>query len=171
MFILLVASLVTGSVTTPQPLALPDARFRYTTTAVAGSPATRLLTVQPLKNDRSAQQIKLTGLAAVSPAANVHLQDVNFDGQPDLVLTVAQGNVNSQYDYWLYQPQKQQFVRNAQFSKLLGGYEIIYNKQQQEITTSARFSCCEYEHTTYAYKGGQLKLLRKKTEASVDVKK
>ncbi|RZK10132.1 MAG: hypothetical protein EOO56_29570, partial [Hymenobacter sp.] len=86
--------------TTPQPLPLQDSRFHYAVSPLAG--AARTLLVTPAAGHQPPQTIALTGPAAQAPTQNIVVRDVNFDGQPDLMLTSARGNVNSQYTYWLY---------------------------------------------------------------------
>lgn len=171
MTLLLLAGLLALPVTmdapfTPQPLALKDNRFHYAVGALTGSAdaRTRTLFVQPIRGQRAPQTIVLAGPAAQDPAANIVVRDVNFDGQPDLMITSARGNVNSQYAYWLYSAPSQRFVRNLPMSNDLGGYQVTFDAASKRIITASRFSCCEYQTRTYTLAKGSLKLLSSKTE-------
>ena len=151
---------------TAEPLLLDDKRFHYAVSKPGGaaSSRTRTLWVRPAHNSPAAQKIPLTGPAAENPLANVVVRDVNFDGQPDLMITSARGNVNSQYAYWLYDASTQRFVLSAALSNTLGGYEVTFNPAKQQVVTANRFTCCEHETRTYAFKQGKLKLLTTKTD-------
>lgn len=149
-----------------EPLLLDDKRFHYAVSKPSGaaSSRTRTLWVSPAHNSLNAQKIPLIGPAAEDPLANVVVRDVNFDGQPDLMITSARGNVNSQYAYWLYDAPTQRFVLSAVMSNTLSGYEVTFNPAKQQVVTVNRFTCCEHETRTYLFKQGKLKLLISKTD-------
>ena len=145
-------------------LPLKDHRFHYSVSAPGTN--SRTLTVKAIKGMRaqSPQLIPLTGPAAQEPAENIEVRDVNFDGQPDLMITSARGNVNSQYTYWLYDAPTQRFVLSTAMSNTLGGYQVTFNAAKQQIVTANRYTCCEHETRTYALRQGKLKLLATKTD-------
>ena len=152
-----------------EPLPLRDPRFHYTLSKPSGlaSARTRTLWVKPVRNSQAAQQIPLTGPAAEDPTANIVVRDVNFDGQPDLMITSDRGNVNSQYSYWLYNAGTKRFVINSAMSKALGGYRIKFDKGTRRISTVSRYSCCEHETRVYTFQQGSLKLVTSHTTKTV----
>ena len=167
---LLTLAAVPHAVFSLPPLSLKDPRFQYTVSAPTSADHRTLAVKAKAVQAKSTQQpqlIPLTGPAAQEPAQNITLRDVNFDGQPDLMITSARGNVNSQYAYWLYDAPTKRFVLNPAMSNALGGYEVTFNSAKQEIVTANRFTCCEHETRTYAFQQGKLKLLATKTDKVV----
>lgn len=62
------------------------------------------------------------------------LEDLNFDGLPDLRLLEATGVVNSVYLCWLWDPHFQKF----RFSFSLWGYDVKMDPEQKRIITIGR---------------------------------
>lgn len=62
------------------------------------------------------------------------LEDLNFDGIPDLRLLKTTGVVNSVYLCWLWDPDFQMF----RFAFSLWGYDVEVNPEQKRIITTAR---------------------------------
>ncbi|QNE42351.1 hypothetical protein F1C16_22280 (plasmid) [Hymenobacter sp. NBH84] len=172
MFSLFWASLLTlpttvGPIPRALQLPLPDPRFYYTLGALTGpaTAPTRTLWVKPTQGNHPTHSVTLSGPAALDPAQEVVVRDVNFDGHPDLMLTRARGLVNQQYDYWLYEASTQRFVHNTPLSNTLGGYQVTFDAATQHVVTAARFSCCEHQTRTYAFNPtGTLTLVATRTE-------
>lgn len=62
------------------------------------------------------------------------LEDLNFDGIPDLRLLKTTGVVNSVYLCWLWDPDFQKF----RFAFSLWGYDVEVDPEQKRIITTAR---------------------------------
>ena len=70
------------------------------------------------------------------PDGSLHLNDLNFDGHPDLRLLEGTGVVNSRYLCWLWDPDSQTF----RFAFSLVGYDVQIDAEEKQIITTARDS-------------------------------
>ena len=68
------------------------------------------------------------------PDGNLTIEDLNFDGLPDLRLLSGTGVVNSRYLCWLWDTDFQKFI----FTFSLVGYDIQIDSEKQQIVTIAR---------------------------------
>lgn len=85
--------------------------------------------------------------------------DANFDGYKDLpILTECGATGNCGYDFYLYDPNTNQFVNNS-FLTNLGTFNIDNEKQQ--ITASSNSSVADWEKDIYQYKSSQYLLIEK----------
>lgn len=82
------------------------------------------------------------------------VEDLNFDGIPDLRLEAGNGVVNTQYLCWLWRPDFQSFV----YSFSLVGYDVRFDTEKQQIITEDR-DASTYTTKYYQYdKDGHLYL-------------
>lgn len=89
------------------------------------------------------------------PDGALFLDDLNFDGLPDLRLLELTGIVNSRYLCWLWDPDSQTF----DFAFSLVGYDVQIDAEAKQIVTTARDAIT---HITdyYAYdENGALQLV------------
>lgn len=68
------------------------------------------------------------------PDGNLTIEDLNFDGTPDLRLLWGTGVVNSRYLCWLWDSDFQKFI----FAFSLVGYDIQVDPEKERIVTTAR---------------------------------
>ena len=90
------------------------------------------------------------------------LEDLNFDGYPDLRLIWQMGTVNASYLCWLWYPAGSQFS----YAFELVGYDLIVDAQSRQIITEARDGWGVYYTDYYQYDNGAGKLLH--TRQTVD---
>ena len=101
-------------------------------------------------------------LDAISPATSKDIftpVDANFDGYKDLpILTMCGATGNCGYDFYLYDPNINQFLNNS-FLTNMGTFQIDSSKQQ--ITAISNSSVADGENDIYQYKNGQYILIEK----------
>ncbi len=83
------------------------------------------------------------------------LEDLNFDGFPDLRLICWMGNVNASYLCWLWDPETSQFFYAFQLS----GYEVTTDPEARQIITESRDGPGMYYTDHYQYDSSTGKLL------------
>ena len=82
------------------------------------------------------------------------VEDLNFDGIPDLRLAAYTGVVNTNYLCWLWEPENQRF----EYAFSLHGYDVRIDPEKQQIITEDRDGST-YTTKTYQYnKDGRLYL-------------
>lgn len=82
------------------------------------------------------------------------VEDLNFDGIPDLRLAAYTGVVNTNYLCWLWEPENQRF----EYAFSLHGYDVRIDPEKQQIITEDR-DASTYTTKTYQYnKDGRLYL-------------
>ncbi len=118
-----------------------------------------------LKNGRKSQEINLesveNGIRLSGVAGAVQLMDLNFDGYDDIQLWVSPtAGANSSYEYWLYNPDTQQFEYNNLKDKLFG-FDVTPDPKSKTIFIQSHSGCCYNWERTYHWIGNEL---RKKTE-------
>lgn len=110
-----------------------------------------------LKAGGKPQDFKLEGQVFFDTVDSaLELMDVNFDGFADIKLaTSASAGPNMGYEYWLYVPKMGQFVA-TKLGDQLSGFEIMPDTKTKTIKVTGRSSCCAWNTTTYAWRGGAL---------------
>lgn len=83
------------------------------------------------------------------------LEDLNFDGYPDLRLIRTVGTVNYVYLCWLWEPDRSQFT----YAFELVGFDLTADPETQRIMTEARAGWGVYYTDYYQYDNGAGKLL------------
>lgn len=83
------------------------------------------------------------------------LEDLNFDGCPDLRLIQAVGTVNASYLCWLWEPDTSRFS----YAFELVGYELTADPETRQIITQARDGWGIYYTDYYQYDSSAGKLL------------
>lgn len=74
------------------------------------------------------------------PDGNLIIEDLNFDGIPDLRLLEGTGIVNSRYLCWLWDPGLQKF----RFAFSLLGFDVQIDSEKEQIITVARDAQTHY---------------------------
>ena len=88
---------------------------------------------------------------------DLFVEDLNFDGFPDLRLMEGAGVVNLAYLCWLWNPETGQY----QYASRLYGYDVILDSENKQILTESRDGWGQYYTDTYAYdESGQLRHLK-----------
>ncbi|HEV2419278.1 MAG TPA: hypothetical protein VGX94_15890 [Terriglobia bacterium] len=102
--------------------------------------------------------------SSVDPYRLLNTLDANFDGYNDLTIGEGCGVTgNCQYDFFLYEPAKKQFVRNSFLSNLSEPQFDPYNK---EVNSYSNMSAFDWEHDIYQFQNGQYVLIRKVVASS-----
>ncbi|MDY3282824.1 M15 family metallopeptidase [Dysosmobacter sp.] len=83
------------------------------------------------------------------------LEDLNFDGCPDLRLIQALGTVNASWLCWLWEPENSRFS----YAFELVGFELTADPETRQIITQARDGWGLYYTDCYQYNSGAGKLL------------
>lgn len=85
--------------------------------------------------------------------------DVNFDSYPDImVLNWLSTNLQTDYDYWLFDSVATAFVRDTQ---LTGYWNPTFDSINKTITSKARIGCCDYENYLLSWTNDSLHILEK----------
>jgi hypothetical protein len=85
--------------------------------------------------------------------------DANFDGYNDLQLLIQCGATgNCSYDFYLYDPKKNEFVHNDFLSTLT---TPSFDQAKKQVTMSSNSSASDWEKETYQYAGGQYTLIHR----------
>lgn len=117
------------------------------------------------KTGKVVQEIPIAGAEPVQRDADglVRIVDANFDGRPDLVITIMEAGAGPNYfhQYYLFDPRQGQFVADADLSQLSA--PAVH--PDGTITSSSRGGCCQFEIATYRYVHGKLALLEYSEEA------
>ncbi len=88
--------------------------------------------------------------------------DVNFDGYLDLpVLNNCGATGNCSYDFYLYDPTTNQFLKNSFLTNLGGFKPDQIDSVKKQITASWNSSVADWQQATYQYQGGQYVLIKK----------
>lgn len=90
--------------------------------------------------------------------------DANFDGYKDLqILSNCGATGNCSYDFFLYDPVTNQFVRNEFLSNNLSSPE--FDEKKKQITTHSNGSASDWQNETYQYENGHYTLIRQEISA------
>lgn len=82
----------------------------------------------------------------------VLLQDIDFDGHYDIGVTTSFGVANLYLDYWVYDASEQNF-------RYVGNFPQLTPKPDEQVLTSTtRVDAASYEHLTWVWKDGDLKV-------------
>ena len=86
--------------------------------------------------------------------------DANFDGYQDLqILSQCGATGNCSYNFYLYDPKKEEFVRNDFLSDL---GTPSFDAKKKQVTTSSNGSASDWQNETYQYgNGGQYTLIHR----------
>lgn len=112
------------------------------------------------------QRIPLGGDAATDDNRDyfAFIEDMNFDGFPDVRVLSSQGLQNIYYDCWLWRPESQTFEKDGELSALSG---LDFDPVSRHINTFTHISAVESGEGTLAYENGKLVWLDK-TERTFD---
>lgn len=142
-------------------------RFRFEA-GIQGEPNTRALTAIWIYDRQSGDVVQsLSGFDAEIEsddlAGLIQLVDANFDGHPDLLAPGISGGAGPNYtrNVFLYDPQRQQFVRDQTLSELT---QLHIDARRREIHSASRGSCCQHSADTYRYYHGKLQLVESRDE-------
>lgn len=117
------------------------------------------------KTGQVVQELPIAGAEAIRRDADelVRVVDANFDGRPDLVITIMEAGAGPNYfhQYYLFDPRQGQFVADAELSQLTA--PAVH--PDGTITSSSRGGCCQFEIATYRYVHGKLVLVETMDEA------
>jgi hypothetical protein len=109
--------------------------------------------VQTIENTTDAAD-----LLPMTPDTVLTAVDANFDGYKDLqLLNNCGGTGNCAYEFYLYNPATNRFVRN-EFLSNLSTPEFHADKKQ--VTTHSHGSASDWESDTYRYEDGHYSLIR-----------
>jgi hypothetical protein len=98
-----------------------------------------------------------------SPENTLTIVDANFDGYGDLsILNNCGVTGNCSYDFYLYNPTTNQFIRDAFLSNL---GTPSFNEVKKQVMTSWNTSVADYESDTYQYTNGQYILTKQVVSA------
>lgn len=78
---------------------------------------------------------------------DIFLEDLNFDGIPDIRLMLTSGVVNISYMCWLWNPELEQY----EYKFILNGYDVIVDNDTQEIITMSRDGWGQYYIDYFKY--------------------
>ena len=78
---------------------------------------------------------------------DIFLEDLNFDGIPDIRLMLTSGVVNISYMCWLWNPELGQYA----YKFILNGYDVIVDNDTQEIITMSRDGWGQYYIDYFKY--------------------
>ena len=89
--------------------------------------------------------------------------DANFDGYKDLqILNNCGGTGNCAYDFYLYDPATNEFVRNDFLSNLSSPK---FHDPSKQVTTHSHGSASDWESDTYQYEKGRYTLIHQEISA------
>jgi hypothetical protein len=94
----------------------------------------------------------------------VALEDANFDGHPDLVISAQsepRSDVNNTETFYLFDPGRQRFDVHDGLSKLT---QPTVDPVKREIRAGYRSGCCEHGADRYRFVGGRLVLIESEVE-------
>lgn len=80
----------------------------------------------------------------------VSMEDINFDGSPDLAITTSFGAANLYLDYWVYDTNAKQYIPVGNYSRL------IPDAQTRTLSTEVKVSAAEYKKMIYRWQGNKL---------------
>lgn len=88
----------------------------------------------------------------------IQVQDVNFDGHPDIWMYAHSGGAgpNDGNNYYLFNPKTKKFEYNQQLSDLT---QVSIDSETKTIESAFRDGCCHHGGATYTFKENQLDTL------------
>lgn len=89
---------------------------------------------------------------------SVYISDYNFDGYDDICIPMTIGEVNGQYQYFLYNKDKKEFTRSEQLSAIRP--LLIISPKNEVLYTCATESAAKYNMTYYSWEKDNLVPLR-----------
>ncbi len=100
----------------------------------------------------------------------IQIADFNFDGFKDISLVMSRDAIGqAQFDYWIFNPQKNQYELNNEFSGLLA-CEVDLDSTKKTISSTCRGGCggmC-FTSSVYRIEGNDLVLIEE-TNAEQEV--
>jgi len=127
--------------------------------------------IKILNKDKNCIHQVLEGFTSVITDLNDKLiiEDVNFDGFPDIRLTQYIPVTNEiPYYYWTYNPEKNQFERNMEFEKLTSP---VFDHDSKIISSVWRQDAFHFGTSYYKYNNNSLVLIKEKEEIYDDYDK
>ncbi len=95
-------------------------------------------------------------------------EDVNFDGYKDLLLSTGHGGSygSPTNNYYLFDPTLKRFVYHAGLTEQEQGscWLLEFNTQKKQVTSNEKSGCCWHRTSTFEFKDGKLKLVKRYTE-------
>ncbi len=80
----------------------------------------------------------------------VLLEDINFDGIPDIAVSTSFGLANLYMDYWVFDKEKDQFAK-------LGNYtRFTLHPSDKSLSNTVKTDAATYQENTYVWKSGKL---------------
>lgn len=80
----------------------------------------------------------------------ISFADINFDSTADLAITTSFGVANLYFDYWVYQPEKAEYVYIGNLPKL------TLDPATKTVTTKIKLNAASYEENILIWKDGAL---------------
>lgn len=113
--------------------------------------------IQTITNDTDPN-----ALAPAKSSSVLKPVDVNFDGYLDLpILNNCGATGNCSYDFYLYDPTTNQFLKNSFLTNLGGFKPDQIDSVKKQITASWNSSVADWQQATYQYQGGQYVMIKK----------
>jgi len=80
----------------------------------------------------------------------ISFADIDFDSTADLAITTSFGVANLYFDYWVYQPEKAEYVYIGNLPKLR------LDSATKTVTTKIKLNAASYEENILIWKDGAL---------------
>jgi hypothetical protein len=80
----------------------------------------------------------------------ISFADIDFDSTADLAITTSFGVANLYFDYWVYQPEKAEYVYIGNLPKLM------LDPATKTVTTKIKLNAASYEENILIWKDGAL---------------
>ncbi len=151
----------------PQKQQTPDYRFEIgwtdTTQTDDYAPTALAIKIVSLKNEKPPQIIERAQdepSLFTAPDDAIQVRDCNFDGYPDLEIFAHSGGAGPNFgnDYYLYNPEKQAFEYNEEFSALI---QPEIDTIQKRIHSSWRSGAGNHGAEVYTVTNGNLDMLQR----------
>ncbi len=88
-----------------------------------------------------------------------NVADINFDGYADIGIPMESGALWIAYQYWIYNPQTQFFVKapvTKDFGKIHFGLSLTFDKTKKQIIATGVSSASQSYKNTYQYTSGRI---------------
>ena len=143
-------------------------RFQLSSTNVGVEKHTNCSLVK-IKNQRTGKIIQVieTSNFWFNQNMSFDYEDVNFDGYKDLTFfTGFNGSYGSMtFDYYLFDSVQSMFVFNRALTDLhAASVAIEFKKHKKQVISYEKSGCCWHRSSTFEFKNGKLKLVKRVTE-------
>lgn len=99
---------------------------------------------------------------------SIGYEDVNFDGYKDLLMPTGHGGSygSPTNNYYLFDPTLKRFVYHAGLTEQEQGscWPLEFNAQKKQVISNQKSGCCWHRTSTFEFKDGKLKLVKRYTE-------